>query len=207
MWKSLEIISRGMQFATWRVKPPVIRKSRFRTETDSNTDCGRLLVPWIGSQIDSDYTWVYSLWMKTLLKVGAAHVLGCSRGLCSGRRHQRLVSVDRSLHCPRLAQNWSSNWQHWKAVEYEKWWLLTLAAARLMITVKMTWLSWLTWEMFRSSHCPSWSYRFATLAFVKRMWVALHPVFSLNMAKVRHASPKISDPPMCLKQWNNDCWA
>ena len=174
-----------MQFAAWRVKLLDVR-----TETDSDTDCGwLLLVPWAGSQVDSDYTCVCSLWMKTLFKEGAANVLRCSCCHCAGKRCQCPVSIDRYSHYPRLAPNWSSSWRLWKAVGYERWRLRTSAAARQTITVKMTWLSWLTWETFRSSHCPSSSYRSATLASAKRMWVALHPASSPNMAKVRCASP------------------
>lgn len=169
-------------------------------QTDSNTDYGWLLIgPWAGSQVDSHYTCVYSLWMKTLLKEGAADVLGCSCCCCAGKRCQCLVSIDRYSRYPRLAPNWSSSWRPWKAVGYERWRLQTLAAARLMITAKMTWLSWLTWEIFRSSRCPSSSYRSASLVSAKRMWAALRPASSPSMAKVRCASPK--SPDLCV--WDN----
>lgn len=39
----------------------------------------------MGSQLDSDYTCVYSLWMKTLLKEGAADVLGVAAAHCVGK--------------------------------------------------------------------------------------------------------------------------
>lgn len=39
----------------------------------------------MGSQLDSDYTCVYSLWMKTLLKEGAADVLGVAAAHCAGK--------------------------------------------------------------------------------------------------------------------------
>lgn len=155
-------------------------------------------------KVDSDYTCVYSLWIKALLKEGAADVLGCGSCHCAGKRCQRLVSIDRYSHYPRLAPNWSSSWRPWKAVGYERWRLRTLAAARLMIIVKMTWLSWLTWETFRSSRCPSLSYRSVTLASAKKMWAALHPASSPNTAKVRCASPISSASVVCLRQWKRD---
>ena len=193
MWRGFERTRGEVQFAAWRVKLLDVT-----TETDINTHCGwLLLVPWAGSQVDSGFTCVYSLWMKALLKEGAADVLGCSCCRCAGKIRQCLVSVDRYSHYRRLAPNWSSSWQPWKAVGYERWRLLTLAAARLTITAKMTWLSWLTWETFRSSHCPSSSYRSATLASAKKMWAALHPASSPNMAKVRCASPKSSASIVC----------
>lgn len=191
-----------MQFAAWRVKLLDVG-----TETDFSPDCGWFTFyprkpGWLRLHLC-----VFAVNENAVRGGGAADVLGWGGCHCAGRRCQRSVSVDRSSHYPRLAPNWSSSWRHWKAVGYEKWRLLTLAAARLTITVKMTWLSWLTWETFRSSRCPSSSYRSATLASVKRMWAALHPVSSPNMAKVRCASPKLSASIVYLEQWNCNCRA